>query len=82
MLAATGNVANYFEALKQGQTEEWHYDFDKLSVAAATIYGYLCLIPFLLWVLLRYLQVDIKWAQIVCIYGYSFSVYVPIAVSR
>jgi hypothetical protein len=49
ILAATSNVAAFFAALKSDAHDTWHYDVTKMSVAAGVIYGYLIVVPLLLY---------------------------------
>jgi len=79
MMAATGNIAVYFQHLANGEGEKWQFNIDKLSVAAGTIYGYLILIPLILFAIFRYFKVGLRLMDILCIYGYSFFIYVPIS---
>lgn len=51
------------------------------SFAAATVYGYLAVFPVALSFVLRYYNIDLQLMQILCIYGYSFFVYIPVSVS-
>lgn len=49
-----------------------------VSFAAAAIYGYTIIVPILLWALCKWwLDVPLKFTDHVCIYGYSFVVYIP-----
>jgi len=79
IMAATGNVATYFNAIKHGQPEVWFFDADKLSIAAGTIYGYLTLIPLALWGINRYFKIGLTLMEILCIYGYSFFIFLPVS---
>lgn len=72
----SSHIAGY---LISGQT--FNYDVGKLSFAAAAIYGYLAFIPILLSFILRYYKIEVKLLQILCIYGYSFFVYIPVSVN-
>ncbi len=81
-MAAVGNVTAYFSSVKQGEADKWHYDINKLSSAAGAIYGYLAVIPILLFAALRYYKVEARLFDIFCIYGYSLAIYVPVSVRR
>jgi len=54
---------------------------DQVTFGAAAVYGYITVIPILLWITFRWLAVSLGLVQIVCIYGYSLFVFIPIAVS-
>eukprot|EP01114_Cavostelium_apophysatum_P004828 TRINITY_DN1522_c0_g1_i1.p1 TRINITY_DN1522_c0_g1~~TRINITY_DN1522_c0_g1_i1.p1 ORF type:complete len:331 (-),score=88.81 TRINITY_DN1522_c0_g1_i1:62-1054(-) len=77
--AAAGNVSSYFEHLKGSQVALWTFDITKLSAAAGALYGYLGIVPLVLWAIFKYFGVAIGWMSIVCIYGYSFFIYMPIS---
>jgi len=80
LLAATGNVASYFMHLRNsGSSTSWKFDIDKLSEAVGVIYGFITVIPLLLWGFCRYRKIPLRLMDILCIYGYSFVVYIPIS---
>ncbi|CAI5971914.1 unnamed protein product, partial [Closterium sp. NIES-64] len=57
--ASLGNLASYlsYAASPSSAAEEhWHYNIDAVSWAAAIFYGYVAVVPLLLFFLLRYLQ--------------------------
>lgn len=61
-----------------------HIEFTLLVTAAAgAIYVYAWLLPTILWALLwwRHDTVGANITEVVCIYGYSLSIYVPISVN-
>jgi len=93
LMAATGNLANYLSHVTSSNNHQhnstdtssntsfqWEYDFNKLSFAAAAIYGYLAVIPLLVFGAMKYLNLPLKLMEILCLYGYSFFVYIPISV--
>ncbi|CAI7795751.1 unnamed protein product [Closterium sp. NIES-53] len=58
--ASLGNLASYLSyaaSPSSGSEEHWHYNIDAVSWAAAIFYGYVAVVPLLLFFLLRYLQV-------------------------
>jgi len=80
LLAATGNIALYLSKVTSNQTDQWSYDVNKLSYAAAAIYGYLFLMPLFLFAVFKYNKVELKFIDLLCLYGYSFFIYIPISV--
>ncbi|XP_020915764.1 protein YIPF1 [Exaiptasia diaphana] len=78
--AIAGNLASY---LVEKGDHEWVYDFHKVTLAAGAIYTYAFLIPTALWGLLlwRRSTAGYSFLEILCVYGYSLSIYVPISVS-
>ena len=82
MLAATGNFASYLEFAIAGQSDEWQYNFHKVTIGSVVIYCYMIVVPTLVWVGSKF------WAEIplsvmdnFCLYGYSLFPYIPAAVS-
>jgi len=80
IMAATGNVANYLTALRKHEVDNWKYEFKNMPFAAGAIYGFLTVIPLLLWAVLRYYKTGMTLIQIVCVYGYSFIIYLPVSI--
>lgn len=81
ILAASGNLSSYFShAIASNTHVEWTADFNLIPVAAAAIYGYVFLVPLVLWGVLKYLTVPVKVLDVVCIYGYSLFIYIPISI--
>jgi len=80
LMAAAGNVAAYFQHLKDsGSSEQWKFDIDKLSEAVGVIYGFITIIPLILWGFFKYKKIPLTLMDVLCIYGYSFFVYIPIS---
>ncbi|XP_019645698.1 PREDICTED: protein YIPF1-like [Branchiostoma belcheri] len=80
--AISGNLANYFSVASSGSEYHWVYDFHKVTLAAAAIFSYAWLVPTALWGFLwwRNSQSHFTFLEIICVYGYSLSIYVPISV--
>ncbi|KAL4237035.1 Yip1 member 1 [Mactra antiquata] len=78
--AIAGNLANYLSS--GGKNYHWRYDFHKVTFAAAAIFSYWWLIPgimygFLWW---RKSQAGYTFLEILCVYGYSLAIYIPISI--
>jgi len=78
--AIAGNLANYFQSI--GHEYTWHYDFHKVTFAATAIYSYWWIIPTIIWGLLmwRGSQAGYTYLEMICVYGYSLAIYVPISI--
>lgn len=63
------------------QGVRYEYQFDLLTGAAVLMYGYTFLIPVGFWLVIRYLNIapDISALQIVCLYGYSNLIWIPVS---
>ncbi|XP_064626580.1 protein YIPF1-like isoform X2 [Lineus longissimus] len=78
--AICGNLANYISC---GRSDyEWKYDFHKVTFAAAAIFCYWWLIPAAIYGLLwwRGSQAGYTFMEIICVYGYSLAIYIPISI--
>ncbi|XP_055950316.1 protein YIPF1-like [Argiope bruennichi] len=79
--AICANIANYLTT--EGRSAHtWSYDFHKVSLSATAIYSYVFLLPIILWGLMWYRQSSNRYTllEILCVYGYSLAIYVPISV--
>ncbi|KAL6049122.1 Yip1 domain-containing protein [Balamuthia mandrillaris] len=74
VMAAASNFSDWLE-----MRNEFHYDFRRVSVGAAVIYSYVVIVPILLWLVFRWLRVQLSLLQILCIYGYAMFVFIPAA---
>jgi len=87
-MAITGNLASYFAFVQvltpDGKLDplakKWQYDFSQLTVAGSVIYSYVTLLPLLFWLLLRYYEASKKLADVLCIYGYTMAIFIPVTV--
>jgi len=84
-IAIMGNIADYLHSGGEGQ--HWRYDFRKVSISATSIFSYALLLPLLLWLFLWWRknqgeQLSIGLIEIVCLYGYSLAIYIPISVNK
>lgn len=79
-MAMTGNLASYISFTPTPAHPKWTYNFNQLSLASSVIYSYVTLLPLLFWMLLRYYEASKKLVDVLCIYGYTLSVFVPISV--
>ncbi|XP_043478261.1 protein YIPF1 [Leptopilina heterotoma] len=91
-IAVSGNIANYFQTANS-EKYHWKYDFHVISGASTCIFLYAWLLPLALWGALKWTanqpstqgELIEETAQIpgllqlLCLYGYSLSIYVPVA---
>lgn len=82
-IAISGNVANYLQAAATHKYH-WKYDFHAVSTSATAIFSYAWLLPVLVWGYLKYQNdtevVNLSILELLCVYGYSLSIYIPIAI--
>jgi len=78
--AIAGNMANYIQ--HAGTDYQWVYDFHKVTFAAVAIFCYWLLIPSMLYLLLRWRgnTAGFMFLEMICVYGYSLAIYIPISI--
>jgi len=75
VIAASGNFADWLH-----NRDDFHYHFEEVSWAAGAIYGYVSILPLVLWLACRWLSVKLSLLQTLCIYGYSLFIFIPISI--
>lgn len=83
ILAVTGNFASYIHFLPSDKQVEWHYDFEKVTIAASVFYFMITVVPIVVYFAMTRIGVTGQepWlTHIISLYGYSFFPYVPAAV--
>ncbi|KAJ7518435.1 hypothetical protein O6H91_21G068700 [Diphasiastrum complanatum] len=78
--AALGNFAAYIAHKTSSTSDHWHYDINKVTWSASMFYGYIALVPLLLYFLLKYMGVSSSLVQLWCLYGYSLFIFIPASV--
>ncbi|KAJ4452183.1 protein YIPF1 [Periplaneta americana] len=80
-IAISGNLANYIHVADTGKYH-WRYNFHAVTYAATAIFSYAWLVPIGLWGVLKWRGQDtrLSFLEILCVYGYSLSIYVPVSV--
>lgn len=82
-VAVAGNLANYlYSQSTSSSSYVWKYDFHKVTLASAAIFAYWWLMPTMLYGLLSWRgnQAGYTFTEIICIYGYSLAIYIPISI--
>lgn len=90
-IAINGNLAKYLQTVNSAG-HHWRYDFHLVSYAATTIFLYACLLPAGLWAAFKWSSKSTNTEEdliesyatpalleLICLYGYSLAVYVPVA---
>lgn len=78
-IAICGNLSSFFAS--EGN-HKWHSNFQLVSLSACVIYGYAWIVPALLWAYLlwRGNLAGYSFLEIVCVYGYSLAIFIPISI--
>ena len=79
-MAMTGNLASYIAFVPSPKHPKWTYNFNQLTMAGTVVYSYVTVLPLLVWLLLRYYEASKRLVDVLCIYGYTLSAFVPISV--
>lgn len=58
--------------------KEWEYDFNAVVSIAGLVYGFLGSVPVAIWFLFRQLETSTSLVTVLCVYGYSLTVFIPI----
>jgi len=56
------------------------YNFNQLTLAGTVIYSYVTLLPLVIWLGLRYYEAQKRLVDVICIYGYTLGIFVPVSV--
>lgn len=59
--------------------DAWYYDVGEVTFSAILFYGYATVVPVLLYFALRYLQQPLALTSLLCLYGYSLFIFIPIS---
>lgn len=78
-MAVTSNLASFFAFVPSADRPEWTYNFNQLTLAGSVVYSYVSLLPLVLWLLLSYNEASKRLVDILCIYGYALSIFVPVS---
>jgi len=79
-MAITGNLASFFAFKETVDNPTWKYDFKQLPFAGTVIYSYVTILPLVVWFGLRYYDASKKLVDVLCIYGYTLSIFIPISI--
>lgn len=78
--ALSGNLAGYLSFAPTAAQPVWTADFNHLPLAVWLVYSYVSWVPALLWLALQFYGAPKPLAQVLCVYGYSTCVFVPVCV--
>ncbi|XP_046665252.1 protein YIPF2 [Homalodisca vitripennis] len=82
-IAISGNLADYLQTAASG-TYHWKYNFHAVTLAGTAIFAYAWLLPSCLWGILKYQgavhEGAITLLELLCVYGYSLAIYVPVSI--
>jgi len=77
ILFVSSTLAGYLTALHTGAS--YSYDFTSLTAAAALMYGYVGVIPVILWGAMKWYGCEPSFLELLCLYGYGgMIVWIPV----
>jgi len=76
MLACGGNLSELWSA---PDATQFVYNFTFVPTAAMVVYGFGFGFPAVLTILMKIFGSKMEFVQVVCVYGYSFAIFIPVA---
>ncbi|RXI01862.1 hypothetical protein DVH24_015211 [Malus domestica] len=73
--AAIGTFVTY--VAHKMKSKDWEYDINVVQWSAGLFYGYVTIVPLVLYVILKYFSAPSGLVQLFCLYGYSLFVFIP-----
>ncbi|KAM0994922.1 hypothetical protein FF1_010412 [Malus domestica] len=73
--AAIGTFVTY--VAHKVKSKDWEYDINVVQWSAGLFYGYVTIVPLVLYVILKYFSAPSGLVQLFCLYGYSLFVFIP-----
>ena len=77
-VAVSSHISNWLSSWMTG--ENWEYDFQSIVTASSLLYGYLGIVPFIVYIGLKQFGGEMKLLTLVCLYGYSLGVFIPASI--
>mmetsp|Transcript_4563 Transcript_4563/g.8576 ORF Transcript_4563/g.8576 Transcript_4563/m.8576 type:complete len:268 (-) Transcript_4563:169-972(-) len=78
LIFVTAAGGSAVEALNN-KDEAWYYDVGEVTFSAFLFYGYATIVPIVLYFALRSLQSPVALQSLLCLYGYSLFIFIPIS---
>lgn len=76
LIAAASNLADYLASLDT----QWESDFQLVSTAAVLLYGWVSVVPIVVWSIMKSIGEAPGLVSLISLYGYSLTVYLPTSV--
>eukprot|EP01130_Rhizamoeba_saxonica_P009882 TRINITY_DN402_c0_g2_i1.p1 TRINITY_DN402_c0_g2~~TRINITY_DN402_c0_g2_i1.p1 ORF type:complete len:442 (-),score=62.11 TRINITY_DN402_c0_g2_i1:27-1301(-) len=75
LLAAAANFERYL-----ADPTGYSFQFKKMAYGSAVIYGYQVFVPTSFYLYLKWVDSDIRYIELMCVYGYSLFIYAPVSI--
>jgi hypothetical protein len=76
--AVTSHFSSWVAAWMLGRI--WVYNFEELLSISSVIYGFSGAVPLLIWFVLKQMGSTLRLINVICLYGYSLTVFIPAAI--
>ncbi|CAN1843320.1 Protein YIPF1 homolog [Linum perenne] len=73
--ASIGTIVTYIA--HKLHHKEWNYDINVVTWSAGLFYGYVTVVPLVLYVILKYFSAPSGLVHLFCLYGYSLFIFIP-----
>jgi hypothetical protein len=80
LMAAAGNFGAFLSEALWGDPNSYHPDFSYVSFSAFAVYGYNTIVPVVLWLVCKFLKINLSLLDCLCIYGYALFVFIPVTI--
>lgn len=58
------------------------YDFQSVLTASSLVYGFAAFAPLVIWFVFKQYDATLKFVSVVCLYGYSLTIFIPTVVRK
>ena len=72
----TNTIGKYIH--DRSEQKEFTYDTTRLSITATVVYVYISAVPAFIWLMMRYFSFQPRFIEIVCLYGYGMTIWIPL----
>eukprot|EP00301_Raphidiophrys_heterophryoidea_P027817 c9837_g1_i1.p1 GENE.c9837_g1_i1~~c9837_g1_i1.p1 ORF type:complete len:311 (-),score=55.02 c9837_g1_i1:999-1898(-) len=79
-MGVAGNVASALAFVASTTRTEWTYDFTRVTLAATLVYGYVFVVPLMLWLAMRWYGAKLHLTALWCCFGYGSFVFIPCSI--
>lgn len=76
-MSATGNFSSYYD-IDPKDRATWSYDFKKVTAGATAFYGYISIVPLLVWFAMKHCDDNKSFVNVASLFGYALISYVPV----
>eukprot|EP01032_Pedospumella_encystans_P026544 gene26544-29991_t len=75
ILAVASHLNGWLSSWMKGNA--WQYDFQSVLTASSLVYGFAAFAPLVIWFVFKQYDATLKFVSVVCLYGYSLTIFIP-----